>query len=100
MSIALLAVLAAILSGCAIHIPEEWLDPPRGGQAFASASADSPAAEILAAHRPNYKADKSQPSRVQMDFSSGGPKIAPTTVLNEEGMALQASAGCRACHPK
>lgn len=100
MSIAVLAVLAAVLSGCAIQIPEEWLDSTRGGQAFAAAGEDSAAAEALAAHRFNYKTDKSQLSRVQMDFSSGRPKIAATTVLNEAGMALQASAGCRACHLK
>lgn len=100
MSVIPLAVLAAVLSGCAINIPEEWLDSTRGGQALAAAGVDSDAGETLAAHRSDYKADKSQPSRIQMDFSSGRPKIAATTVLNEAGMALQASAGCRACHPK
>lgn len=100
MRLLLLAVLAAVLSGCAIHIPEEWLDSTRGSQALAAAGVDADAAEALTAHRFSYKADKSQPSRIQIDFSSGSPKIAPTTVLNEAGMALQATAGCRACHLK
>lgn len=100
MKVALLAVLAAVLSGCAIHIPEAWLDSTRGGQALTAAGVDADAEETLAAHRSDYKADKSQPSRIQMDFSSGRPKIAATTILNEAGMTFQASAGCRACHPK
>lgn len=100
MSVVLLALLVAVLNGCAIHIPEEWLDSTRGGQALAAAGVESEADDALAGFRSGYKADKSQPSRIQLDFSSGHPKIAATTTLTEAGMALQASAGCRACHPK
>lgn len=98
MSVVLLALLVAVLSGCAIHIPEEWFDSTRGGQALAAAGVETD--DALAAFRSGYKADTSQPSRIRLDLSSGHPKIAATTTLTEAGMALQASAGCRACHPK
>ncbi|MHB1399600.1 MAG: hypothetical protein ACYDAI_18090 [Trichloromonadaceae bacterium] len=66
----------------------------------ADAGVDSADGGSLVAHSSNYKADRSQPSRIQMDFPSERPKVAATTVLNEAGMTLQASAGCRACHLK
>jgi hypothetical protein len=83
-----------------LRLARESSKIPLGAQALAAASVDSEAEVALAAHRSSYMADQSQLSRIQIDFSSGSPKIAATTVLNEAGMALQATAGCRACHPK
>lgn len=83
-----------------LRLAREASKIPLDGQALSAAGVDSEAEETLAAHRSCYMADKSQLFRIRIDFSSGSPRIAADTVLNEAGMALQATAGCRACHPK
>ena len=45
-----------------------------------------------------YKADPGQHSVIQMTSTQNGPRVAASTVLTEEGMALQATAGCAGCH--
>lgn len=94
MKLVLFLALAVILTGCSIQIPDAWLDAKSAqGNAFGDG-------DELATHRRSYKADPTQPSKIVMDFSSGRPRIAATTLLNQEGMELQATAGCGACHLK
>lgn len=99
MKIVLYLTLAATLMGCSIQIPDAWLDA-NSGRAVPLGN-DAPGyGDELAAHRRRYKADPSQPSQIVIDFSAGRPRIAATTLLNQEGMELQATAGCGACHLK
>lgn len=99
MKILLFLTLAATLTGCSIQIPDAWLNAT-SGRATTLGDGAAGYSDELSAHRRSYKAVPSQPSRIVMDFSAGRPRIAATTLLNQEGMELQATAGCGACHLK
>jgi len=45
-----------------------------------------------------YKADPMQRSFIRMTDTTAGPRVAATTQLTTQGMALQATAGCTGCH--
>ena len=49
-------------------------------------------------HLHRYKADPQQSSVVQIAVTSSGSKIAASTALTKEGLAVQTKTGCIGCH--
>ena len=95
-----LAIMVAFLSGCSITLPAEWFDPVHRGQEAIGGYPDRYETDPLASVRAQYRDASSPVSRIMVDHSSGSPKIAAVTILNEAGRELLSRSGCPACHAK